>query len=305
MSQFISSSSKKTYKSTTKKSIGKTSGTRPAGTVMQTILPAPSNNAEQDGAVLSNLSALQTRLNESHVLLQQVHQGMESLKNSNGNSSQVSPHQAPPPQMYMKYRLPSVSRLIRSETRNVLVSTPLTMNEGALSSSNRPIADKVRMYIHQQPEGQPLASAVIEEKTRRHISYKLNRANTSPEKLAKRNQSSRRRTRKTRVLAAYKRLHLADRANLESKYGETVEDLLDKEMLSDIESDDEQREYTVYTPSNRHPLVEEYLGELKAQRSKEKKMKVIDFSSCPVESRHIELSKEQKARVAKWIATRQ
>ncbi|OAD81165.1 hypothetical protein PHYBLDRAFT_161795 [Phycomyces blakesleeanus NRRL 1555(-)] len=132
----------------------------------------------------------------------------------------------------------------------------------------------------------------------------LQRAKALPEKIAQQNWISRRRSRKRNILADYKAIHLADKANLESKFGETVVDLLDYDMLSDIESDEEKNK-TRYTPRNRHPLVDEYFTVLKKQRLANKGPDVIGNSVYQIILRNTELSNEKKARVAAWIHTHQ
>ncbi|OAD74045.1 hypothetical protein PHYBLDRAFT_145508 [Phycomyces blakesleeanus NRRL 1555(-)] len=295
--------SKKTKKTTTKKSVQQTTGTA-ASTRQREILPSLTVSAELDGTVLSTLSTMSTRLNESHSLLEKVYHNMGATNGQNNNSNHSPIGQALTTGEYIKYRLPTVLRLIRSQTRAVLATMPLTVNEGAFSTSNRPIADVVQSYTHQQAEVKSVSSAVVEEKTRRHILYMLQRAKALPEKIARQNRISRRRSRKRNILADYKAIHLADKANLESKFGETVVDLLDYDMLSDIESDEEKNK-TRYTPRNRHLLVDEYFTVLKKQRLANKGPDVIGNSVYLIILRNTELSNEKKAHVAAWIHTRQ
>ncbi|OAD67245.1 hypothetical protein PHYBLDRAFT_151496 [Phycomyces blakesleeanus NRRL 1555(-)] len=275
--------SKKTKKTTTKKSVQQTAGTA-ASTRQREILPSLTVSAELDGT--------------------KVYHNMGATNGQNNNSNHSPIGQALTTGEYIKYRLPTVSRLIRSQTRAVLATMPLTVNEGAFSTSNRPIADVVQSYTHQQAEVKSVSSAVVEEKTRRHISYMLQRAKALPEKIAQQNRISRRRSRKRNILADYKAIHLADKANLESKFGETVVDLLDYDMLSDIESDEEKNK-TRYTPRNRHLLVDEYFTVLKKRRLANKGPDVIGNSVYPIILRNTKLSNEKKARVAAWIHTRQ
>ncbi|OAD79073.1 hypothetical protein PHYBLDRAFT_141127 [Phycomyces blakesleeanus NRRL 1555(-)] len=293
--------SKKTKKTTTKKSVQQTAGTA-ASTRQREILPSLTVSAELDGTVLSTLSTMSTRLNESHSLLEKVYHNMGATNGQNNNSNHSPIGQALTTGEYIKYRLPTVSRLIRSQTRAVLATMPLTVNEGAFSTSNRPIADVVQSYTHQQAEVKSVSSAVVEEKTRRHILYMLQRAKALPEKIARQNRISRCRSRKRNILADYKAIHLADKANLESTFGETVVDLLDYDMLSDIESDEEKNK-TRYTPRNRHPLVDEYFTVLKEQRLANKGPDVIGNSVYLVILRNTKLSNEKKALVAAWIHT--
>ncbi|OAD79054.1 hypothetical protein PHYBLDRAFT_164137 [Phycomyces blakesleeanus NRRL 1555(-)] len=293
--------SKKTKKTTTKKSVQQTAGTA-ASTRQREILPSLTVSAELDGTVLSTLSTMSTRLNESHSLLEKVYHNMGATNGQNNNSNHSPIGQALTTGEYIKYRLPTVSRLIRSQTRAVLATMPLTVNEGAFSTSNRPIADVVQSYTHQQAEVKSVSSAVVEEKTRRHILYMLQRAKALPEKIARQNRISRCRSRKRNILADYKAIHLADKANLESTFGETVVDLLDYDMLSDIESDEEKNK-TRYTPRNRHPLVDEYFTVLKEQRLANKGSDVIGNSVYLVILRNTKLSNEKKALVAAWIHT--
>ncbi|OAD81567.1 hypothetical protein PHYBLDRAFT_162163 [Phycomyces blakesleeanus NRRL 1555(-)] len=284
--------SKKTKKTTTKKSVQQTAGTA-ASTRQREILPSLTVSAELDGTVLSTLSTMSTRLNESHSLLEKVYHNMGATNGQNNNSNHSPIGQALTTGEYIKYHLPTVSRLIRSQTRAVLATMPLTVNEGAFSTSNHPIADVVQSYTHQQAEVKSVSSAVVEEKTRRHISYMLQRAKALPEKIAQQNQISRCRSRKRNILADYKAIHLADKANLESKFGETVIDLLDYDMLSDIESDEEKNK-TRYTPRSRHPLVDEYFTVLKKQRLANKGPDVIGNSVYPIILRNTKLSNEKK-----------
>ncbi|OAD74316.1 hypothetical protein PHYBLDRAFT_167732 [Phycomyces blakesleeanus NRRL 1555(-)] len=295
--------SKKTKKTTTKKSVQQTAGTA-ASTRQWEILPSLTVSAELDGTVLSTLSTMSTRLNESYSLLEKVYHNMGATNGQNNNSNHSPIGQALTTGEYIKYCLPTVSRLIRSQTRAVLATMPLTVNEGAFLTSNRPIADVVQSYTHQQAEVKSVLSAVVEEKTRRHILYMLQRAKALPEKIARQNRISRRRSRKRNILADYKVIHLADKTNLESKFGETVVDLLNYDMLSDIESDEEKNK-TRYTPRNRHLLVDEYFTVLKKQRLANKGPDVIGNSVYPIILRNTELSNEKKARVAAWIHTRQ
>ncbi|OAD67625.1 hypothetical protein PHYBLDRAFT_151141 [Phycomyces blakesleeanus NRRL 1555(-)] len=293
--------SKKTKKMTTKKSVQQTAGTA-ASTRQREILPSLTVSTELDGTVLSTLSTMSTRLNESHSLLEKVYHNMGATNGQNNNSNHSPIGQALTTGEYIKYHLPTVSRLIRSQTRAVLATMPLTVNEGAFSTSNRPIADVVQSYTHQQAEVKSVSSAVVEEKTRSHILYMLQRAKALPEKIAQQNRISRRRSRKRNILADYKAIHLADKANLESKFGETVANLLDYDMLSDIESDEEKNK-TRYTPRNRHLLVDEYFTVLKKQRLANKGPDVIGNSVYPIILRNTELSNEKKACVAAWIHT--
>ncbi|OAD71043.1 hypothetical protein PHYBLDRAFT_148262 [Phycomyces blakesleeanus NRRL 1555(-)] len=219
---------------------------------------------------------MSTRLNESHSLLQKVYHNMGATNGQNNNSNHSPIGQALTTGEYIKYHLPTVSRLIHSQTQAVLATMPLTVNEGAFSTSNRPIADVVQSYTHQQAEGKSFA----------------------------RKDSSTKSDFLMPILADYKAIHLADKANLESKFGETVVDLLDYDMLSDIESDEEKNK-TKYTPRNRHPLVDEYFTVLKKQRLANKRPDVIGNSVYPIILRNTELSNEKKAHVAAWIHTRQ
>ncbi|OAD65573.1 hypothetical protein PHYBLDRAFT_184109 [Phycomyces blakesleeanus NRRL 1555(-)] len=79
-----------------------------------------------------------------------------------------------------------------------MTATPLNIDEGTFSISNRPIASMVQSYIHMQPEVDYVLSSVVEEKARRHLSYKIHSAKSMSEKLAGRNRFSRCRTRKIR-----------------------------------------------------------------------------------------------------------
>ncbi|OAD79046.1 basic-leucine zipper transcription factor [Phycomyces blakesleeanus NRRL 1555(-)] len=273
--------SKKTKKTTTKKSVQQTAGTA-ASTRQWEILPSLKVSAELDGTVLSTLSIMSTRLNESHSLLEKVYHNMGAINGQNNNLNHSPIGQALTTGEYIKYRLPTVSRLIHSQTRAVLATMPLTVNEGAFSTSNRPIADVVQSYTHQQAEVKSVSSAVVEEKTRRHILYMLQRAKALPEKIARQNRISQRRSRKRN----------------------TVVDLLDYDMLSDIESDEEKNK-TRYTPRNRHPLMDEYFTVLKKQRLANKGPDVIGNSVYPIILRNTKLSNEKKASVAAWIHTRQ
>ncbi|OAD68306.1 hypothetical protein PHYBLDRAFT_150492 [Phycomyces blakesleeanus NRRL 1555(-)] len=147
----------------------------------------------------------------------------------------------------------------------VLATMPLMVNEGAFSTSNHPIADVVQSYTHQQAEGKSFA----------------------------RKDSSTKSDFSTPILADYKAIHLADKANLESKFGETVVDLLDYDMLSDIESDEEKNK-TRYTPRNRHLLVDEYFTVLKKQRLANKGPDAIGNSVYSIILRNTELSNKKK-----------
>ncbi|OAD78424.1 hypothetical protein PHYBLDRAFT_140509 [Phycomyces blakesleeanus NRRL 1555(-)] len=91
--------------------------------------------------------------------------------------------------------------MIRSPTQAVMTATPLNIDEGTFSISNRPIAGMVQSYNHMQPEVEYVLSSVMEEKACRHLSYKLHKEKSLPEKLAGRNRFSRRRTRKIRVIS--------------------------------------------------------------------------------------------------------
>ncbi|OAD65128.1 hypothetical protein PHYBLDRAFT_176405 [Phycomyces blakesleeanus NRRL 1555(-)] len=306
--------SKKTKKTTIKKSVQQTARTA-ASTRQREILPSLTVSAELDCTVLSTLSTMSTRLNESHSLLEKVYHNMGATNGQNNNSNYSPIGQALTTGEYIKYRLPTVSNIAKLLTlyfaeidpfsnTTVLATMSLTVNEGAFSTSNRPIADVVQSYTHQQAEVKSVSSAVVEEKTRRHISYMLQRAKALPEKIARQNRISRRRSKKRNILADYKAIHLADKANLESKFGETVVDLLDYDMLSDIESDEEKNK-TRYTPRNRHPLVDEYFTVLKKQRLANKGPDVIGNSVYPIILRNTELSNKKKARVAAWIHTHQ
>ncbi|OAD74036.1 hypothetical protein PHYBLDRAFT_158859 [Phycomyces blakesleeanus NRRL 1555(-)] len=84
-----------------------------------------------------------------------------------------------------------------------MTATPLNIDEGTFSISNRPIASMVQSYIHMQPEVEYVLSSVVEEKARRHLSYKIHRAKSMSEKLAGRNRFSRCRTRKIRVRVSF------------------------------------------------------------------------------------------------------
>ncbi|OAD74825.1 hypothetical protein PHYBLDRAFT_167168 [Phycomyces blakesleeanus NRRL 1555(-)] len=232
---------------------------------------------------------MSTQLNESHSLLEKVYHNMGATNDQNNNSNHSPIGQALTTGEYIKYHLPTVLRLICSQTQAVLATMPLTVNKGTFSTSNHPIAD--------QAEVKTVSSAVVEEKTQRHISYMLQRAKSLPEKIAQQNQISRRRSRKRNILADYKAIHLADKANLESKFGETVIDLLDYDMLSDIESDKEKNK-TRYTPRNRHPLVDEYFTVLKKQRLANKEPDVIGNSVYPIILRNTKLLNEKKVDVA-------
>ncbi|OAD73934.1 hypothetical protein PHYBLDRAFT_145401 [Phycomyces blakesleeanus NRRL 1555(-)] len=260
---------------TTKKSVQQTAGTA-ASTRQREIFPSLTVSSELDGTVLSTSSTMSTQLNESHSLLEKVYHNMRATNGQNNNSNHSPIGQALTTGEYIKYRLPTVSRLIRSQTRAVLATMPLTVNEGAFSTSNRPIADVVQSYTHQQAEGKSFA----------------------------RKDSSTKSDFSTPILADYKAIHLADKANLESKFGETVVDLLDYDMLSDIESDEEKNK-TRYTPRNRHLLVDEYFTVLKKQRLANKGPDVIGISVYPIILRNTELSNEKKAHVAAWIHIRQ
>ncbi|OAD73578.1 hypothetical protein PHYBLDRAFT_145052 [Phycomyces blakesleeanus NRRL 1555(-)] len=81
-----------------------------------------------------------------------------------------------------------------------MTATPLNIDEGTFSISNRPIASMVQSYIHMQLEVEYVLSSAVEEKARRHLSYKIHRAKSLSEKLAGRNRFSRCRTRKIRAL---------------------------------------------------------------------------------------------------------
>ncbi|OAD67782.1 hypothetical protein PHYBLDRAFT_151312 [Phycomyces blakesleeanus NRRL 1555(-)] len=248
---------KKTKKTTTKKSVQQTAGTA-ASTRQREILPSLTVSAELDGTVLSTLSTMSTRLNESHSLLEKVYHNMRATNGQNNNSNHSPIGQALTTGEYIKYRLPTVS--------------------GAFSTSNHPIADVVQSYTHQQAEGKRFA--------RKDSSTKSDFL--TPVQKEKH----------------YKAIHLADKANLESKFGETVVDLLDYDMLSDIKSDEEKNK-TRYTPRNRHPLMDKYFTVLKKQRLANKGPDVIGNSVYPIILRNTELSNEKKARVAAWIHTRQ
>ncbi|OAD74085.1 hypothetical protein PHYBLDRAFT_167514 [Phycomyces blakesleeanus NRRL 1555(-)] len=274
--------SKKTKKTTTKKSVQQTTGTA-ASTRQREILPSLTVSAELDGTVLSTLSTMSTRLNESHSLLEKVYHNMGATNGQNNNSNHSPIGQALTTGEYIKYRLPTVSveyilRLIHSQTRAVLATMPLTVNEDAFSTSNRPIADVVQSYTHQQAEGKSFARK--DSSTKSDFSMPVQKEKH------------------------YKAIHLADKANLESKFGETVVDLLDYDMLSDIESDEEKNK-TRYTPRNRHLLVDEYFTVLKKQRLANKGPDVIGNSVYPIILRNTELSNEKKACVTAWIHTRQ
>ncbi|OAD78841.1 hypothetical protein PHYBLDRAFT_163933 [Phycomyces blakesleeanus NRRL 1555(-)] len=258
--------SKKTKKTTTKKSVQQTDGTA-ASTRQWEILPSLTVSAELDGTVLSTLSTMSTQLNESHSLLEKVYHNMGATNGQNNNSNHSPIGQALTTGEYIKYCLPTVLRLIRSQTRAVLATMPLTVNEGAFSTSNRPIADGKSFARKDSSTKSDLSTPVQKEKH-------------------------------------YKAIHLADKANLESKFGETVVDLLDYDMLSDIESDEEKNK-TRYTPRNRHPLVDEYFTVLKKQRLVNKGPDVIGNSVYPIILRNTKLSNEKKVRVAAWIHTRQ
>ncbi|KAI9031599.1 hypothetical protein CLU79DRAFT_729286 [Phycomyces nitens] len=191
-------------KTRTPKSIAKKSFSLPR--VNQKIQPRPSsqnNKSELNKAVLSSLSALRTKIDQSHILIQQIHKHIQSLSTENTVEKPAPPPAPPSVGMYFNYRIPLVSSLIRARTREVLTETPLTITEGPLSESNRPITDMVENYIQQLPEKKALMSVIVEQKTRRHLAYKLNRAKTSTELLEKRNQASRRRSRKIRVIKIY------------------------------------------------------------------------------------------------------
>ncbi|OAD71985.1 hypothetical protein PHYBLDRAFT_146968 [Phycomyces blakesleeanus NRRL 1555(-)] len=265
--------SKKTKKTTTKKSVQQTAGTA-ASTRQREILPSLTVSAELDGTVLSILFTMSTRLNESHSLLEKVYHNMGATNSQNNNSNHSPIGQALTTGEYIKYHLPM--RLIHSQTRAVLATMLLMVNEGAFSTSNCPIADIVQSYTHQQAEGKSFA----------------------------RKDSLTKSDFLTLILADYKAIHLADKTNLESKFDETVVDLLDYDMLSDIESD-EERNKTRYTPRNRHPLVDEYFTVLKKQRLANKGPDVIGNSVYPIILRNTKLSNEKKARVAAWIHTHQ
>ncbi|OAD74341.1 hypothetical protein PHYBLDRAFT_167754 [Phycomyces blakesleeanus NRRL 1555(-)] len=267
--------SKKTKKTTTKKSVQQTTGTA-ASTRQREILPSLTVSTELDGTVLSTLSTMSTRLNESHSLLEKVYHNMGATNGQNNNSNHSPIGQTLTTGEYIKCRLPTVLRLIRSQTRAVLATMSVTVNEGAFSTSNRPIADVVQSYTHQQAEGKSFARK--DSSTKSDFSTPVQK-----EKY-------------------YKAIHLADKANLESKFGKTVVDLLDYDMLSDIESDEEKNK-TRYTPRNRHPLVDEYFTVLKKQRLANKGPDVIGNSVYPIILRNTELSNEKKARVAAWIHT--
>ncbi|OAD66350.1 hypothetical protein PHYBLDRAFT_175162 [Phycomyces blakesleeanus NRRL 1555(-)] len=294
---------KKTKKTTTKKSVQQTAGTA-ASTRQREIFPSLTVSSELDGTVLSTLSTMSTQLNESHSLLEKVYHNMGATNGQNNNSNHSPISQALTTEEYIKYRLPMVLRLIYSQTRAVLATMLLTVNEGAFSISNCPIADVVQSYTYQQAEVKSVSSAVMEEKTRRYISYMLQRAKALPEKIARQNRISRRQSRKRNILADYKAIYLADKTNLESKFGETVVDLLDYDMLFDIESDEGKNKIR-YTPRNRHPLVDEYFTVLKKQRLANKGPDVIGNSVYPIILRNIKLLNEKKACVAAWIHTRQ
>ncbi|OAD71991.1 hypothetical protein PHYBLDRAFT_169900 [Phycomyces blakesleeanus NRRL 1555(-)] len=180
--------SKKTKKTTTKKSVQQTAGTA-ASTRQREILPSLTVSAELDGTVLSILFTMSTRLNESHSLLEKVYHNMGATNSQNNNSNHSPIGQALTTGEYIKYHLPMVLvgyilRLIHSQTRAVLATMLLMVNEGAFSTSNCPIADIVQSYTHQQAEVKSVSSAVVEEKTQRHISYMLQRAKALPEKIA-------------------------------------------------------------------------------------------------------------------------
>ncbi|OAD80252.1 basic-leucine zipper transcription factor [Phycomyces blakesleeanus NRRL 1555(-)] len=272
---------KKTKKTTTKKSVQQTAGTA-ASTRQQEILPSLTVSAELDGTVLSTLSTMSTQLNESHSLLEKVYHNMEATNGQNNNPNHSPIGQALTTGEYIKYCLPMVSILIHSQTRAVLATMPLTVIEGAFLTSNRPIADVVQSYTHQQAEVKSVLSAVVEEKTRRHISYMLQRAKALPEKIAQQNWISQCQSRKRNILADYKAIHLANKKNLESKFGETVVDLLDYDTA-----------------------VDEYFTVLKKQRLANKGPGVIGNSVYPIILRNTELSNEKKACVAAWIHTHQ
>ncbi|OAD81306.1 hypothetical protein PHYBLDRAFT_70690 [Phycomyces blakesleeanus NRRL 1555(-)] len=96
--------------------------------------------------------------------------------------------------------------VIRSQTQAVMTATPLNIDEGTFSISNRPIVSMVQSYIHMQPEVEYVLSSVVEEKARRHLSYKIHRAKSLSEKLAGRNRFSRCRTRKIRIKKYFSKL---------------------------------------------------------------------------------------------------
>ncbi|OAD72638.1 hypothetical protein PHYBLDRAFT_146823 [Phycomyces blakesleeanus NRRL 1555(-)] len=110
------------------------------------------------------------------------------------------------------------SSVIHSQTQTVLTTPLLTINEGPFSISNRPIAGMVQSYTHFQPE--------VEEKS---LLEKL----AGPLKTTK-NQ-------------------FTDKENLESKFVEIFDGLLEKDTVSNIESDEEE-EYTTYSSRKRQPL---------------------------------------------------
>ncbi|OAD68291.1 hypothetical protein PHYBLDRAFT_173298 [Phycomyces blakesleeanus NRRL 1555(-)] len=245
----ICSKPKKTKKTTTKKSVQQTTGTA-ASTRQWEILPSLTVSAELDGTVLSTLSTMSTQLNESYSLVEKVYYNMGA---TNG-------------------------QLIHSQTRAVLATMPLTVNESAFLTSNHPIADVVQSYTHQQAE---LWKRKPEDIF--CICFK-------EQKLAKKDSLT-----KSDFLTPvqkekyYKAIHLADKTNLESKFSETVVDLLDYDMLSYIESDEEKNK-TRYTSRNRHPL-----------RLANKGPDVIDNSVYPIILRNTKLSNEKKACVAAVI----
>ncbi|OAD69924.1 hypothetical protein PHYBLDRAFT_149106 [Phycomyces blakesleeanus NRRL 1555(-)] len=246
---------KKMEKTTTKKSVQQTAGTA-ASTRQREILSSLTVSAELDGT--------------------KVYHNMGATNGQNNNSNHSPISQALTTEEYIKYHLPTVLRLIRSQTQAVLATMPLTVNEGIFSTSNHPIADVVQSYTRQQAEGKSFAGK--DSLTKSDFSM-----------LVQKDKS-------------YKEIHLANKTNLESKFGETVVDLLDYDMLSDIESDEEKNK-TRYTPRNRHPLMDEYFTVLKKQRLANKGPDVIGNSVYPIILRNTELSNEKKAHVAAWIHT--
>ncbi|OAD68583.1 hypothetical protein PHYBLDRAFT_63508 [Phycomyces blakesleeanus NRRL 1555(-)] len=322
---------------------------------------------------------MSTQLNEFHSLLEKVYHNMGATKDQNSNSNYSPISQALTTEEYIKYHLAMVLRLICSQTRAVLATMLLMVNENAFLSSNHLIADIVQSYTYQQAYVKSVLSTVIEEKAQRHVLYMLQRAKALPEKIAqllwwlKLKKFLRERIEDLRLGTKicenlcrfyllrkdliskfdqvptlnyycylyyfgsgklydwgqlrpyiisfrlilnysssqysfttstkldflmpvqkdknYKAIHLADKTKLESKFDETVIDLLDYDMLSDIESN-EKKNRTRYTSRNRHPL-----------RLANKGPDVIGNSVYLIILRNTELSKEKNARVAACIHT--
>ncbi|OAD70515.1 hypothetical protein PHYBLDRAFT_171266 [Phycomyces blakesleeanus NRRL 1555(-)] len=233
---------KKPYKTTTRKSVKQTTGTA-ASTRQWEILPSLTVSAERDVTVLSALSNMSTRLNESHSLLEKVYHNMGATNGQNNISTYSPISQA----------------LITREYINCGRENPKTYF--IYASNGKSFARKDSLTKAD------FLTLVQKDKN-------------------------------------YKAIHLADKANLESKFGEAVVDLLDYDMLSDIELDEEKNKPR-YTPRYRHFLVDEYFTVLKKQRLANKGPDVIGNSVYPIILRNIKLLNKKKARVTAWIHTRQ